>query len=128
MPDDPLAGRSDVPDPTSLMGRLKATTQALHDLAENRELQRRLVKGALPREQYVAYLAQLYLVHRGLEQRIREAGGPAFEAVLRDYHWRDARLTRIFEGTSEIQQKIISDSLLPKPPRPAPRRASGGTA
>jgi alkylation response protein AidB-like acyl-CoA dehydrogenase len=29
-------------------------------------------------------------------------------------YWRDARLTRIFEGTSEIQMKIISDSLLPK--------------
>ncbi len=40
-------------------------------------------------------------------------------------YWRDARLTRIFEGTSEIQQKIISDSLLPKPPRPAPRKAPG---
>ncbi|MCM2393391.1 acyl-CoA dehydrogenase family protein [Streptomyces albipurpureus] len=27
-------------------------------------------------------------------------------------HWRDARLTKIFEGTSEIQMKIISDALL----------------
>lgn len=27
-------------------------------------------------------------------------------------YWRDARLTKIFEGTSEIQQRIISDSLL----------------
>ncbi len=27
-------------------------------------------------------------------------------------HWRDARLTTIFEGTSEIQRKIISDQLL----------------
>lgn len=27
-------------------------------------------------------------------------------------HWRDARLTRIFEGTSEIQMRIISDALL----------------
>jgi len=29
-------------------------------------------------------------------------------------HWRDARLTKIFEGTSEIQQRIISDTLLGK--------------
>lgn len=27
-------------------------------------------------------------------------------------HWRDARLTKIFEGTSEIQQRIIADHLL----------------
>lgn len=27
-------------------------------------------------------------------------------------HWRDARLTKIFEGTSEIQLRIISDHLL----------------
>jgi alkylation response protein AidB-like acyl-CoA dehydrogenase len=33
-------------------------------------------------------------------------------------YWRDARLTRIFEGTSEIQMKIISDSLLPRARRP----------
>lgn len=29
-------------------------------------------------------------------------------------YWRDARLTKIFEGTSEIQLRIISDSLLGK--------------
>jgi alkylation response protein AidB-like acyl-CoA dehydrogenase len=29
-------------------------------------------------------------------------------------HWRDARLTKIFEGTSEIQKRIISDRLLGK--------------
>ncbi|MDY7105533.1 MAG: acyl-CoA dehydrogenase family protein [Actinomycetota bacterium] len=27
-------------------------------------------------------------------------------------YWRDARLTKIFEGTSEIMQRIVSDSLL----------------
>ncbi|MPY94707.1 MAG: acyl-CoA dehydrogenase [Acidimicrobiia bacterium] len=31
-------------------------------------------------------------------------------------HWRDARLTTIFEGTSQIQLKIISDRLLPRSP------------
>lgn len=29
-------------------------------------------------------------------------------------YWRDARLTKIFEGTSEIQKRIISDSLMGK--------------
>lgn len=31
-------------------------------------------------------------------------------------YWRDARLTKIFEGTSEIQMRIISDALLGKIP------------
>ena len=32
-------------------------------------------------------------------------------------YWRDARLTKIFEGTSQIMLKIISDALLGKPSR-----------
>jgi len=32
-------------------------------------------------------------------------------------YWRDARLTKIFEGTSEIQQRIIADVMLGKPSR-----------
>ena len=31
-------------------------------------------------------------------------------------HWRDARLTTIFEGTSEIQKRIVSDRILPRSP------------
>ncbi|HJV84173.1 MAG TPA: acyl-CoA dehydrogenase family protein [Noviherbaspirillum sp.] len=38
------------------------------------------------------------------------AGYTKLYAVER--YWRDARLTKIFEGTSEIQMKIISDNLL----------------
>ncbi len=40
------------------------------------------------------------------------AGYTTHHAVER--YWRDARLTRIFEGTSEIQLKIISDRMLGK--------------
>ena len=40
------------------------------------------------------------------------AGYTTLHAVER--YWRDARLTKIFEGTSEIQMKIISDHLLGK--------------
>ncbi|MDP6343226.1 MAG: acyl-CoA dehydrogenase family protein [Alphaproteobacteria bacterium] len=41
------------------------------------------------------------------------AGYTKLHAVER--YWRDARLTKIFEGTSEIQRRIISDNLLGKP-------------
>lgn len=40
-------------------------------------------------------------------------GGAGFTKLFAvERHWRDARLTKIFEGTSEIQLKIISDHLL----------------
>ena len=35
-------------------------------------------------------------------------------------YWRDARLTKIFEGTSEIQRRIIADSLLKDAPIDVP--------
>ena len=43
------------------------------------------------------------------------AGYTKLYAVER--YWRDARLTKIFEGTSEIQLRIISDNLLGKAER-----------
>jgi alkylation response protein AidB-like acyl-CoA dehydrogenase len=43
-------------------------------------------------------------------QVLAGAGYTTHHAVER--HWRDARLTKIFEGTSEIQQRIISDGLM----------------
>jgi alkylation response protein AidB-like acyl-CoA dehydrogenase len=42
-------------------------------------------------------------------------GGAGYTTDLPlERYWRDARLTKIFEGTSEIMQRIISDSLLPR--------------
>jgi len=46
------------------------------------------------------------------------AGYTKLYAVER--YWRDARLTKIFEGTSEIQLRIISDRMLGKPSRKGP--------
>lgn len=49
-------------------------------------------------------------------QAMQLHGGNGYTTELQvERHWRDARLTTIFEGTSEIQKKIISDRLLPKP-------------
>lgn len=43
--------------------------------------------------------------------QIHGGNGYLFDFAVQRY-WRDARLTRIFEGTSEIQRRIVSDALL----------------
>ncbi|MGC8201324.1 acyl-CoA dehydrogenase family protein [Aliiroseovarius sp. PTFE2010] len=46
-------------------------------------------------------------------EAIQIHGGAGYTKLFAvERHWRDARLTKIFEGTSEIQQRIISDNLL----------------
>lgn len=53
---------------------------------------------------------------RVTNQAMQLHGGNGYTTELQvERHWRDARLTTIFEGTSEIQKKIISDRMLPKP-------------
>lgn len=50
----------------------------------------------------------------GQGMQLHGGNGYTTERAVERY-WRDARLTTIFEGTSEIQRKIISDTLLPRP-------------
>ncbi len=48
-------------------------------------------------------------------QAMQLHGGNGYTTERRvERYWRDARLTTIFEGTSEIQRRIISDRLLPR--------------
>lgn len=56
---------------SSVMERLKVSTQSLHTAAEHHPVQRALFKGRLPRAGYVAMLEQLFLVHRSLEFALR---------------------------------------------------------
>jgi alkylation response protein AidB-like acyl-CoA dehydrogenase len=54
---------------------------------------------------------------RVTNQAMQLHGGNGYS---RDYsverYWRDARLTTIFEGTSEIQRRSISNRILPRSP------------
>ena len=55
---------------------------------------------------------------RVTSEGIQILGGAGYTKLhAMERHWRDARLTKIFEGTSEIQQRIISDNLLGRSPR-----------
>ena len=52
---------------------------------------------------------------RVTNQAMQLHGGNGYTTERRiERYWRDARLTTIFEGTSEIQRRIISDRMLPK--------------
>jgi alkylation response protein AidB-like acyl-CoA dehydrogenase len=68
------------------------------------------------RHDQMCSMAKLYaseMAERVTSEGLQILGGAGYtteHAVER--HWRDARLTRIFEGTSEIQKRIISDRLL----------------
>jgi len=78
----------------TIMSRLKSATADLHRSAEASPLQSQLVKGLLPREGYVSFLGQMYLIHAAMEQAIRahSAEHPGFAAVLRAYHWREPQV------------------------------------
>jgi alkylation response protein AidB-like acyl-CoA dehydrogenase len=61
----------------------------------------------------VKYMAS-EMSERVTSEALQIHGGAGYTTDLPiERYWRDARLTKIFEGTSEIMQRIISDSLLP---------------
>jgi alkylation response protein AidB-like acyl-CoA dehydrogenase len=71
-----------------------------------------------PREAAMCKLFASDMAEAVTSQAMQIYGGSGYTSEYAvERYWRDARLTRIFEGTSEIQMKIISDSLLPKPGR-----------
>jgi alkylation response protein AidB-like acyl-CoA dehydrogenase len=58
------------------------------------------------------------MAERVTSEGLQILGGAGYTTLHpMERYWRDARLTKIFEGTSEIQLRIISDRLLGKPPR-----------
>lgn len=62
----------------------------------------------------VKYLAT-EMAERVTSEGIQIHGGGGYTTLFSvERYWRDARVTKIFEGTSEIQLRIISDHLLGK--------------
>lgn len=63
-----------------------------------------------------AAMAKLFasdMAERVTSEAIQIHGGAGYTTDFAvERYWRDARLTRIFEGTSEIQKRVISDRLL----------------
>lgn len=79
---DPSAVDSDAP----MTVRFKQGCWDLHQSAEAGDLPKRLLKGKLSRGEYAAYLGQLYLLARTLDERIVEHRDsvPALKALVDD--------------------------------------------
>jgi acyl-CoA dehydrogenase len=55
------------------------------------------------------------MAERVTSEALQILGGAGYTRLFAvERYWRDARLTKIFEGTSEIQQRVIANSLLGK--------------
>jgi alkylation response protein AidB-like acyl-CoA dehydrogenase len=88
--------------------RIEAARQLWHWAAQRTD-----DGAATPQDASMAKLFASEMAERVTSDALQVLGGEGYtrnHAVER--HWRDARLTKIFEGTSEIQMRIISDALL----------------
>ena len=92
---------------------IEAARQLMYSVAHAIDNGERCDKEAAMAKYFAAEMAER--VTSEALQILGGAGYTTLHAVER--HWRDARLTRIFEGSSEIQQRIIADRLLGKPGR-----------
>ncbi len=63
----------------------------------------------------MAKLQATEMAERVTSEALQIHGGAGYTTLYPvERYWRDARLTKIFEGTSEIQMRIIADHLLGK--------------
>jgi len=90
---------------------IEAARQLMYFVCDQIDQKRRCDKEASMVKLFASEMAE-----RATSEALQVFGGAGYtklHAVER--YWRDARLTKIFEGTSEIQLRIISDHLLGKP-------------
>jgi alkylation response protein AidB-like acyl-CoA dehydrogenase len=94
-----------------MAAEIEAARQLLHFVCSEIDSGRRCDKQASMAKYIASEMAE-----RVTSEALQIHGGAGYTKLFAvERHWRDARLTKIFEGTSEIQLRIISDHLLGKP-------------
>ena len=93
---------------------IEAARQLLYHVCSVVDSGRRCDKEASMVKYYASEMAE-----RVTSEALQILGGAGYTTHYPvERFWRDARLTKIFEGSSEIQQRIISDQILGKPVKP----------
>ncbi|HMM71708.1 MAG TPA: acyl-CoA dehydrogenase family protein [Rhodocyclaceae bacterium] len=87
---------------------IEAARQLMYAVCDAIDTGRRCDKEAAMAKLFASEMSE-----RVTSEALQIHGGAGYTKLYAvERHWRDARLTKIFEGTSEIQQRIISDHLL----------------
>jgi len=87
--------------------KIEAARQLTHYVAKQVDEDRRADMEACMAKYYASEVAE-NVTSEGIQ--IHGGNGYTTDYPLERY-WRDARLTKIFEGTSEIQQRVVADHL-----------------
>jgi len=91
-----------------MAAEIEAARQLMYFVADAIDAGRRCDKEASMVKWFASEMAE-----RVTSQALQIHGGYGYTTDLPiERYWRDARLTKIFEGTSEIQLRIISDRLM----------------
>ena len=94
-----------------MASEIEAARQLMHHVANEIDESRGSDKDASMVKWFATEMAE-----RVTSDALQIFGGAGYTKLHPiERYWRDARLTKIFEGTSEIQLRIISDQLLGKP-------------
>ncbi len=92
----------------TMAAEIEAARQLTYFVADELDSRRRCDKEAGMAKWFASEMAE-----RVTSEALQIHGGYGYTTDLPiERYWRDARLTKIFEGTSEIQLRIISDRLL----------------
>lgn len=90
---------------------INAARQLMYFVASEMDAMRRCDTEAAMAKYFAAEMSE-----RVTSEALQILGGAGYTTLHSvERYWRDARLTKIFEGSSEIMQRIISDSMLGKP-------------
>ena len=90
---------------------IEAARQLMYYVCDQIDQKKRCDKEASMVKLFASEMAE-----RVTSEALQIHGGAGYTKLYAvERYWRDARLTKIFEGTSEIQLRIISDHLLGKP-------------
>ncbi|NKQ57696.1 acyl-CoA dehydrogenase [Amycolatopsis sp. K13G38] len=95
-----------------MAAEIEAARQLMYSVATEIDL-----GGCCSGEAAMAKFVASEMAERVTSAAVQIHGGAGYTTDFAvERHWRDARLTRIFEGTSEIQLRVISDEPLGKAP------------